>query len=123
MQLDSIYKAACKAGFEAVKNANVVPMLVSQKANPLNDASETVQEWYVEDGVCGFASVIVKPANSKFANYCKRIQLGRKSYTGGYAIPIHDFNQSLQKKEAFAHAFSRVLNENGIDAYVESRMD
>lgn len=123
MQAQSIYQQAHAQGLQAVQNAIVTPMVVTQKENPLNDSSDTVNQWFVSDGVCGFASVIVKPANSKFANYLKNNGLGRKHYYGGFAMPIRDFNQSLQKKEAYAHAFARVLNQNGIDAYVDSRMD
>jgi hypothetical protein len=36
---------------------------------------------------------------------------------------VRDFNQSLQKKEAYAYAFAKVLNQAGINAHVESRMD
>lgn len=123
MQVENIYIQAHQAGNAAVQSATVVPMIVSQKANPLNDNSETIREWFVDDGVCGFASVIVKPANSKFAKYLVQTGLGRKSYTGGCAMSIRDFNQSLQKKETYAYAFASVLNANGINAYVESRMD
>jgi len=96
---------------------------VQQRANPLNDNSEVQRQWLVNDGVCGFASVIVKPANCKFAKYLKEQGLGRKHYYGGLSMSVRDFNQSLQKKEAYAYAFVRVLEQNGIEAYVESRMD
>ena len=123
MQIESLYTQAHNAGNVAVSQTTVTPMVVQQKANPLNDSSETINQWIVEDGVCGFASVIVKPANSKFAKFLVANRLGRKHYAGGVSMSIRDFNQSLTKKEAYAHAFARVLNENGINAYVDSRMD
>jgi hypothetical protein len=49
--------------------------------------------------------------------------LGRKNYGGGYALSVQDFNQSLTRKEAYAHAFAKVLNDHGITAYTDSRMD
>jgi len=118
-----LYAAAHDAGNAAVQSATIQPMIVQQRANPLNDNSDLIKQYYVEDGVCGFASIIVKPANSSFAKYLKLNCGARKSYYGGVSLSVHAFNQSLQKKEAYAHAFARVLNEAGINAYVESRMD
>jgi hypothetical protein len=118
-----LYAAAHNAGNAAVESATIQPMIVQQRANPLNDSSDLVKQYYVEDGVCGFASIVVKPATSSFAKYLKLNCGARKSYYGGIALSVQAFNQSLQKKEAYAYAFAKVLNEAGINAYVESRMD
>jgi hypothetical protein len=123
MNEQTIYQQAHYQGNVAVEMANVTPMIVQQRENPLNDASRVVKEYYVNDGVCGFASVTVKPANSKFAKFLVANGLGRKSFNGGVSMSIRDFNQSLTKKEAYAYAFASVLNEHGIKAHVESRMD
>ena len=123
MQLQEIYQQAHEHGNLAVKMAFVTPMVVQQRENPLNDDSKVVREYFINDGVCGFANVIVKPANCKFAKYLQAQGLGRKHYYGGLSMSVRDFNQSLQKKEAYAEAFAKVLNDNGITAYVESRMD
>jgi len=123
MQIESIYIQAHNAGNNAVTQTTVTPMIVSQHANPLDDGSETINQWIVNDGVCGFANVIIKPATSKFAKFLVANQLGRKHYAGGVSMSIRDFNQSLTKKEAYAYAFAKVLNDNGITAYVDSRMD
>ena len=123
MQLQEIYQQAHEHGNLAVKMAFVTPMVVQQRANPLNDDSELIREYFVSDGVCGFASVNVKPANCKFAKFLITNGLGRKGYGGGVSMSIRDFNQSLTKKEAYAYAFASVLNEHGIKAYAESRID
>ena len=123
MNEQTIYQQAHYQGNVAVEMANVTPMVVQQRENPLNDDSRLVREYFVSDGVCGFASVTVKPANSKFAKYLVANGLGRKGYGGGVCMSIREFNQSLQRKEAYAYAFASVLNEHGIKAYVESRMD
>ena len=123
MNEQSIYQQAHYAGNVAVEMTTVTPMVVQQRANPLNDNSELVREYFVSDGVCGFASVNVKPANSKFAKFLVANGLGRKAYNGGVSMSVRDFNQSLQKKEAYAYAFASVLNEHGIKAFVDSRMD
>jgi len=123
MQLEAIYSEAHYKGNAAVQMTTVTPMVVQQRENPLDDDSRLVRQYFVSDGVCGFASVTVKPANSKFAKFLVANGLGRKSFNGGVSMSIRDFNQSLQKKEAYAHAFASVLNDYGIKAYAESRMD
>ena len=123
MDEQTIYSQAHHKGNAAVEMTTVIPMVVQQRANPLNDDSELVREYFVADGVCGFASVNVKPANCKFAKFLVANGLGRKAYNGGVSMSVRDFNQSLTKKEAYAYAFASVLNEHGIKAFVESRMD
>lgn len=123
MNEHSIYQEAHYKGNAAVEMTTVTPMVVQQRENPLNDDSRVIRQYIVNDGVCGFASVTVKPANSKFAKFLVANGLGRKSFNGGVSMSIRDFNQSLTKKEAYAYAFASVLNNYGIKAYAESRMD
>ena len=121
MQAQEIYTTARAAGLAAAAAAQVAPMIVSAHANPLDSNSEITKQYFVADGVCGFASVFIK--NINFANALKKMGLGRKNYGGGYALSVQDFNQSLTRKEAYAHAFAAVLNAHGITAYTDSRMD
>jgi hypothetical protein len=123
MILESIFNQAHAEGNAAVVATTVTPMIVTQAANPLNDNSETINQWVVNDGVCGFASVVVKPANCRFAKYLLDIGVGRKGYGGGVTMSVRDFNQSLTKKEAYAEGFASVLRKAGINAHVDSRMD
>lgn len=122
-EFKALYEKADAAGMEAVSKLNVVPMVVCQHANSMDDRSPVVQSWFVPDGVCGFAWVVVRPGNSPFANWLKKNGLGRKGYGGGVHMWVHQFNQSMQKKETYAHAFAGVLCEAGLDAYSNSRMD
>jgi len=121
MHIAELYNQARAAGLAAAQCARVAPMIVNAHADPLDANSEITQSYFVEDGVCGFASVVVK--NVKFANGLKKLNIGRKNYGGGYCISVRDFNQSLQRKEVYARAFAQVLIANGVDAYVDSRMD
>jgi hypothetical protein len=125
MDVYEIYTKADDAGRKAVEALQVRPMVVTRRDNPMDDNSPVVQSWYVEDGVCGFAWVNIKPANSKFAKFLLRNGLARKdSYYGGVTVWVSDYNQSMQKKEAYAHAFAKVIRECGIDkCYASSRMD
>ena len=121
MNIETLYTQARAAGLAAAQCARVAPMIVNAHKNPLDSNSEITKQYFVEDGVCGFASVVIK--NIKFANGLKKMNIGRKNYGGGYCVSVHDFNQSLTRKEAYAHAFAKVLNDNGITAYTDSRMD
>lgn len=124
MNCEQIYNEAHAAGCNAVANLRVRPMIVSERANPLDDSSNVVCQYYVEDGVCGFAWVKIRPARGKFVKWLKDNKIGRpNSYEGGYDISIFDYNQSMQKKETYADAFAKVLVSNGIKAYGQSRMD
>ena len=121
MNIETLYTQARAAGLAAAQAAQVNPMIVSAHANPLDANSEITKQYFVADGVCGFASVVIK--NVKFANGLKKMNIGRKNYGGGYCVSVRDFNQSLQRKEIYARAFANVLIANGVEAYVDSRMD
>lgn len=121
MNASELYTTARAAGLAAAAAAQVTPMIIQQHKNMLDDNSPVVKQYFVADGVCGFASVIVR--NIKFANQLKKLGIGRKNYGTGWNISVSDFNQSLTRKEAYAHAFAKVLNDHGITAYTDSRMD
>lgn len=80
---------------------------------------------YTMVGSCGFAWVNIKPATSKFGRWLKDNGLARKdSYYGGLCYWIGAYGQCYEQKEAYAYAFARVLQENGIaKAYAGSRLD
>lgn len=102
-------------------------MIVQQHENMLDDNSPLAKEWYVADGVCGFAWVKVRPANSAFVKWVVASGKTRKGadYDGGKTVKwVGEFRQSMQKKEAYANAFAKVLQQRlGINAHSMSRMD
>jgi hypothetical protein len=124
-----LYRIADTAGRVAVTRAiargEIIAMAVGQETSFLSgklDWSKPVD--IVNDGVCGFAWVIVKPANSRFAKWLIANGHARKdSYYGGVNVWVGDYNQSMQKKERYADAFAAVLEKAGINAYSNSRMD
>lgn len=118
-----LYQAADEAGQEAVRKLTVVPMVVTGPVGLDNEPLEGCKSWYVEDGACGFAWITVRPGNSPFANWLKKNGLGSKAYYGGVQIWVSQFNQSIQKKEAYAEAFAAKLSEYGITASAGSRLD
>lgn len=114
---------AHEAGLAAVAACTVQPMVVARHANPLDDNSAIREARVVPDGPCGFAWVNLKPANSAFAKWLKAECGWRKSHEGGITMWVHYFNQSAQKKEAYAYAYAKVLRDAGFNAYAGSRLD
>lgn len=90
----------------------------------LDDNSPVRRQWIVNSGVCGFAWVIIKPGTSSFAKWLiKNGHAKTHHYYGGVCHYVSEFGQSMEKKEAYAAAFAKVLSENEIRAYSDSRMD
>lgn len=115
-------KEAHEAGMKAANSAEVVPMVVRQHENPLDDSSAVVKEYFVGDGVCGFAWVTVRPGNSSFALFAKK-NGWKPAYSGGIQYWVSGFGQSMQRKFAYAGAFAGVLCSHGVKAYAHERMD
>jgi hypothetical protein len=119
-----IYDEAHAAGMAAGQAAVPAPMIVGSPSSPFgNDVDPRQKMYYVADGVCGFAWVHLPDARDPFAKFVKNKGIGHKSYKKGYDIWVGQFNQSMQRKEAYASAFAGVLKQHGIEAYMQSRMD
>ncbi len=118
-----IFEEARKAGLTAGEKATPAIMVVEQRANPLDDKSPVEKRWVVPEGPCGFAWVTVKPGNSAFARWLVKHDLASKSYYGGVDIWVYDFNQSVDRKSAYAYAFAETLRKHGIKAFASSRLD
>ena len=128
----SMSKVACEKllerahlmGMDAGRDASVTPMIVGSPSTPFgSDIDYSKKTYFVEGGACGFAGVVIKPARGKFVSYLKSIGIGNKHYYGGYYVSVREFGQSLARKEAYAEAYARVLSEEGMSCYVDSRMD
>jgi hypothetical protein len=120
------------AGREAVQKLKVIPMIVGQgKSLFSNEIDYSQPTEYVADGVCGFAWTYVYPdykGNTKLGKEERKVLEAcgfEKDYCNPkkYTLWVSDFNQSMQKKEAYARAFSGVLRSRGIQAGSQSRMD
>ena len=119
----ALYKQAHEAGMAAGNAAVPVPMVVTSGDGALTPGLER-KHWIVPEGVCGFASVVVHPATCSFARWYAKTHNERKAYGGGICVKwVGEFNQSMTRKEAYAHAFAEVLRAAGIKAYSQSRMD
>ena len=123
-EAQALFNKAHAAGMAAGEAVRPVPMQVVQRLHPLDDSSPVVKVYEpVMDGVCGFAWVNIRPGNSSFANWLRKQGKGHKGYYGGWEYWVGAFNQSLERKMAYADAFARILEEAGIQAYPGSRMD
>ena len=125
VDFNDLYVKADLAGVKAGNDALPTPMVVGSPTTPLGDDIDPKKPMYfVNDGVCGFAWVNIKPARGKFITWLKSMGIGRKdSYYGGWTVWVSDFGQSIARKENYARAFAKVLGDYGITAYNMSRLD
>ena len=128
---DLIVKEANAAGKAAVEKLEVVPMIVGQETSMFsNKIDYSKPTYYVADGVCGFAWVDVYPKNKGNTRAGKEERkllesfgFRKNDYAKTYQLWVSAYNQSMQKKEAYARAYADVLRENGLKAYSGSRLD
>ena len=121
-EFQALYDKAHAAGMAAGAAAMPTPMIVGSPSTFLgNDVDPTKPVYYVSEGVCGFAWVTFK-GNTKWGAWAKK-NGASKAYPSGLWYWVSDFGQSMTRNEAYASAFAKVLNENGITAYANSRMD
>ena len=80
------------------------------------------QDWLVNEGLCGFAWVNFK-GNTAFGRALMKRGICRKGYPSGLTLWIYQFNQSWERKKAYAQAYAKVLNENGVEATWGERLD
>jgi hypothetical protein len=125
MNFQELYNRADAAGNKAVEELHVEPMIVYSTTSIFSNEVDTNQPIYrVDDGPCGFASVIIKPANSAFSKWLRSEKIADKRYgSPGISIWISQFNQSYAKKSAYAAAFAKVLCEENVNARPQSSMD
>jgi hypothetical protein len=133
---ESLFGHADQAGYEAANKHKPTPMTVVERANPLDDSSEIVKQYEpIADGVCGFASIVIRPGNHPFVNWIKKNDAlvkkanlyGGKHYYGGYSLSVMGFNQSYEKKSEYARAFCdtvrNAVDDDKLELYVDKRLD
>lgn len=108
----AIFEAAHHAGHEAATKTVPEPMTVVGAK----------QIWHVPEGMCGFAWVAFK-GNTGFGRWAAKNNIARKAYTGGLHLWVSAYEQSYDRKSAYANAFAEKLRSYGIDAYADSRLD
>jgi len=110
----AIWDEANTVGLAAGRACRPIPMTVLQDGRVVE---------VVDDGMCGFGWVKIRPANGKFARWLKAQNIGHKAYDGGWDVSVHAFGQSWERKSATAAAMADVLVKHGIDATSHNRID
>ena len=104
---EKLLERAHLMGMDAGRSVGVTPMVVGTPTTLFgSEIDYSKKTYFVEGGVCGFAGVVIKPARGKFVSYLKSIGIGNKHYYGGYYVSVHEFGQSLTRKEAYADAYA-----------------
>lgn len=77
---------------------------------------------YVIEGLCGFAW-LTTPGNKPFGRWAKKHLGWRKGYPSGMQYWVSLFNQSHERKTAWAYAAAEKLREFGHDVWAGERLD
>lgn len=134
-KFEKIWRDLQDVSFQALAKATPpTPMIVGSPTTPLgNDIDYSQKTYFVSDGVCGFAWVVIPNGRSGFAKWILETGKGYKHYQwgGGYkgvqfsvsGKGFAETRQSLELKEQLAGAMVQYLRGIGIEAYGDSRMD
>lgn len=77
----------------------------------------------IDDGLCGFAWITVRPGTTSFARWLAKHKKASRGYYGGMELWVHQFDQSYEKKLAYAQAFAETLVMSGVKATHGGRLD
>ena len=124
LNYEKILAEAHEAGMAAGSAKVATPMTLVESDLFDNPIGKT---YYDPEGPCGFAWVVThEHGNGKFVKHLKKSpdRDGDKYYYGGYYVKwVREFGQSYERKIAYAGAYASVLNDNGIKAYSDGRLD
>lgn len=119
----TLAKKANAAGLAAAAATTPTPMIVGEAKSLFTDEIDYTKPVYnVPSGVCGFAWVFVK-GNTGFGRWAKKAGIAYPGYPTGLNIRATVGGQSYEIKMAYAQAYAAVLQEAGITAYAEGRLD
>lgn len=118
-QINNLLDIAHQEGMKAGQDVTPTPMHLMGGV-----PGQPKKHFVVNEGACGFARIIIKPGTSRLARCAKKHMDARKAWDGGVYIWVHQFGQSVARKEAYARAFRDVLRNAGFDrVYADSRLD
>lgn len=110
------------------------PMIVGHPSTLLgNDVDFSKEHWFVADGVCGFAYVVLDSGRTGFAQWLKKNDLGRTWWSNGRErgvgvatyprLGFAEPGQSFEKNKYVASKIASHLRLAGLDAWVDARID
>jgi len=120
---------ASESAEQAVKACTPRPIIVGEAIGLSNEIDKSKPTYFVEGGVCGFASVVIKPARGTIVAELKKRKIGSAHYGGGYSFgswqlaPSIRQDQSYERAVAAARGAVEVLKKYGVNAYVDARID
>lgn len=122
-QCEALHRRAHAAGMDAGRAAKPTPIHVTERVNPWDDDSPVKFDYGVyAEGVCGFAWIWM-PATNSFARWALKAGVFKRRAEGGCALWVRGFNQSYERKSAYAAAYAAVLVEAGFQATADGRLD
>lgn len=119
----ALWEATHAAGHKAALAAIPVPLVVVAQTGP-SGTGPISEKWVSPEGMCGFAWINIKPANSSLAKWL--LAVGRAtvdSYHGGVTIWIGQYGQSWKRKAEYARAAAALLKAHGVRAVAMDRLD
>jgi hypothetical protein len=120
---------ASESAEQAVKACTPRPIIVGEAIGLSNEIDESKPTYFVEGGVCGFASVVIKPARGAIVAELKKRGIGSAHYGGGYSFSSWQLAPSIRRDQSYERAVAaakgavEVLKNYGVNAYVDSRID
>jgi len=121
---------ASESAEQAVKACRPTPMVVGTPTTFFgNEIDESKPTYYIEGGVCGFASVVIKPARGSIVAELKKRKIGSAHYGGGYSFSSWQLAPSIRRDQSYERAVAAargavdVLKKYGVNAYVDARID
>lgn len=126
-----VYVEACEAAKAAALACVPEPMLVGTAKSIISDEIDFTKPTYVvAGGVCGRASVWIRPARGALVTFLKGRGIGYKRYYGGYSVGSYSFYrpegplvQSMEVAIASARAAAAVFAKYGVECGVDSSLD
>ncbi len=76
----------------------------------------------IEAGMSGFAWVYFA-GNTSFGKWAKKSGIASEHHPKGLHVWVGEFNQSMERKRAYAMAYAEVLRSHGITAHSGWRLD
>ena len=128
-KLNDKWQALFDEGVHAGNNAAAAcvpsPMVVQQHKNQLDDNSPVEKEYFVSEGLCGFAWVVIHPGTCSFARWLLKNRPNDcgKDYYGGLAVYPSLNTQSVDRKESWARTVCKIFGAAGINCQTRSRLD
>ena len=129
--IEEIFIEAQLKACDAFHSHKPTPMIVGHAKNLFSNEIIPGTEEIVEDGLCGFAWINIKPARGPLVKFLKSKGIGRNGDYGGYTISSYEstpgtgFSQSMEKNQAGCKAFVKVILKYfpDMNIYVGTRID